>query len=242
MNIQNYIYGRFIDPVSNEWIDNYNPSVGQVYGQTPNSGKEDVEKAFQAANKAFPSWSNTSIDERSRILLKIAQLITEKQSELAAAESKDNGKPLALATAIDIPRASANFRFFANAITQFASEAHESVGMDAMNFTLRQPLGVVGCISPWNLPLYLFTWKIAPALAAGNCVVAKPSEVTPMTAFLLGEICNRAGLPKGVLNIVHGLGTTTGQAIVAHPKIKAISFTGGTQTGAHIARVAAPMF
>ena len=242
MNIQNYIYGRFVDPVSNEWIDNYNPSVGQVYGQTPNSGKEDVEKAFQAANKAFPSWSNTSIDERSRILLRIAQLITEKQSELAAAESKDNGKPLALATAIDIPRASANFRFFANAITQFASEAHESVDMNAMNFTLRQPLGVVGCISPWNLPLYLFTWKIAPALAAGNCVVAKPSEVTPMTAYLLGEICNRAGLPKGVLNIVHGLGTTTGQAIVAHPKIKAISFTGGTQTGAHIARVAAPMF
>ena len=153
MNIQNYIYGRFVDPVSNEWIDNYNPSVGQVYGQTPNSGKEDVEKAFQAANKAFPSWSNTSIDERSRILLKIAQLITEKQSELGAAESKDNGKPLALATDIDIPRASANFRFFANAITQFASEAHESVGMDAMNFTLRQPLGVVGCISPWNLPV-----------------------------------------------------------------------------------------
>ena len=173
---------------------------------------------------------------------KIAQLITEKLPELAAAEAKDNGKPLHVAKSIDIPRAAANFQFFANAITQFASEAHESVGHNAINFTLRQPIGVVGCISPWNLPLYLFTWKIAPAIAAGNCVVAKPSEITPMTAYLLGEILTEAGLPKGVLNIVHGLGTTTGQAIVAHPGIKAISFTGGTQTGAHIAKVAAPMF
>ncbi len=147
-----------------------------------------------------------------------------------------------MAKQIDIPRASSNFQFFANAITQFSSEAHESVGLNAVNFTLRQPIGVVGCISPWNLPLYLFTWKIAPAIAAGNCVVAKPSEVTPMTAYLLGEICTEAGLPKGVLNIVHGLGGSTGQAIVEHPNIKAISFTGGTTTGAHIARVAAPMF
>ena len=186
--------------------------------------------------------SETSLEERSQILSKIAQLITEKLPELAAAEAKDNGKPLHVAKSIDIPRAAANFQFFANAITQFASEAHESVGHNAINFTLRQPIGVVGCISPWNLPLYLFTWKIAPAIAAGNCVVAKPSEITPMTAYLLGEILTEAGLPKGVLNIIHGLGTTTGQAIVAHPGIKAISFTGGTQTGAHIAKVAAPMF
>jgi len=242
MNIKNYINGDFINPISNEWIDNYNPSKGEVYGQIPNSGKEDVENAYQAAKEAFQGWSNTTLDERSRILSKIAQLITEKLPELAEAESKDNGKPLELAKGVDIPRASSNFQFFANAITQFASEAHETIGLDAVNFTLRQPIGVVGCISPWNLPLYLFSWKIAPALAAGNCVVAKPSEVTPMTAYLLGEICNEAGLPKGVLNIVHGLGTTTGQAIVEHPNIKAISFTGGTKTGAHIARVAAPMF
>lgn len=242
MNIQNYINGEFQNPISEEWIDNYQPSKGEVYGQIPNSGKEDVEKAVQAAKAAFVSWSHTTLDERSKILSKIAHLITEKLPELAAAESQDNGKPLTLATSIDIPRASSNFQFFANAITQFASEAHESIGLNAMNFTLRQPIGVVGCISPWNLPLYLFTWKIAPALAAGNCVVAKPSEVTPMTAYLLGEICNEARLPKGVLNIVHGLGTTTGQAIVEHPNIKAISFTGGTKTGAHIARVAAPMF
>jgi len=182
------------------------------------------------------------LDERSRIMIRISEGIEANLDRFVEAESKDNGKPLWLAKAVDIPRASSNFRFFGNAITQFASESHESVGHDAINYTLRQPIGVVGCISPWNLPLYLFTWKIAPAIAAGNCVVAKPSEVTPMTAYLLGEICTEAGLPKGVLNIVHGLGTTTGQAIVEHPDIKAISFTGGTATGAHIARVAAPMF
>ena len=242
MKIQNYINGQFVNPIENNWMENYNPAIGEVYGHIPNSTKEDVEKALEAAEKAFPKWSNTTLEERSEILSKIADLILEKLDFLAAAESKDNGKPISLAVAIDIPRAAANFQFFANAITQFSSEAHESIGLNAMNFTLRQPIGVVGCISPWNLPLYLFTWKIAPAIAAGNCVVAKPSEVTPMTAFLLGEICTEAGLPKGVLNIVHGLGKSTGQAIVEHPNIKAISFTGGTTTGAHIARVAAPMF
>jgi aminomuconate-semialdehyde/2-hydroxymuconate-6-semialdehyde dehydrogenase len=242
MNIKNYINGEYVNPVSDSWIDNYNPSNGEIYGQIPNSINEDVENGYKAAKNAFLSWSETSLDERSKIMSKIAQLITEKLPELAAAEAKDNGKPLHVAKSIDIPRAADNFQFFANAITQFASEAHESVGYNAINFTLRQPIGVVGCISPWNLPLYLFTWKIAPAIAAGNCVVAKPSEITPMTAYLLGEILTEAGLPKGVLNIVHGLGTTTGQAIVAHPGIKAISFTGGTQTGAHIAKVAAPMF
>ena len=242
MNIKNYINGAFVDPVFGNYIDNYNPAIGEIYGQIPNSTKVDVEKAIESAEKAFAKWSNTTLDERSKILTKIADLILEKLDFLAEAESKDNGKPIVLAAQIDIPRAASNFRFFANAITQFSSEAHESVGLNAVNFTLRQPLGVVGCISPWNLPLYLFTWKIAPALAAGNCVVAKPSEITPMTAYLLGEICTEAGLPKGVLNIVHGLGTTTGQAIVEHPNIKAISFTGGTKTGAHIASVAAPMF
>ncbi len=242
MKIKNYINGEFINPISGEYIDNYNPSNGAIYSQIPNSSNEDVALAYQAAKKAFPNWSKTSLDKRSKILSKIATLIEEKLDFLATAESKDNGKPLSLAKAIDIPRASANFQFFANAITQFSSEAHESTGFNAVNITLREPIGVVGCISPWNLPLYLFTWKIAPAIAAGNCVVAKPSEVTPMTAYLLGEICSEAGLPKGVLNIVHGLGITTGQAIVSHPDIKAISFTGGTKTGAHIASIAAPMF
>jgi aminomuconate-semialdehyde/2-hydroxymuconate-6-semialdehyde dehydrogenase len=242
MNIQNFINGDYQNPLSNAWIDNYNPAKGDVYGQIPNSSKDDVNRAYESANAAFKQWSQTTLEERSRILLKISELIESNLDRLAEAESKDNGKPLWLAKAVDIPRASSNFRFFANAITQFASESHESVGQDAINYTLRQPIGVVGCISPWNLPLYLFTWKIAPAIAAGNCVVAKPSEVTPMTAYLLGEICNEAGLPKGVLNIVHGLGPTTGQAIIEHPGIKAISFTGGTSTGAHIAKTAAPMF
>jgi aminomuconate-semialdehyde/2-hydroxymuconate-6-semialdehyde dehydrogenase len=242
MNIKNYINGQFVNPIQGKYLDNFNPAIGEVYGQIPNSTKEDVEKAYEAAAIAFPKWSNTTLEERSNILSKIATLILEKLDFLAVAESKDNGKPIRLAKQVDIPRAASNFQFFANAITQFSSEAHESIGLDAVNFTLRQPIGVVGCISPWNLPLYLFTWKIAPAIAAGNCVVAKPSEITPMTAFLLGEICTEAGLPKGVLNIVHGLGTSTGQAIVEHPNIKAISFTGGTKTGAHIARVAAPMF
>ncbi len=242
IKIQNYINGKYVNPIKDQWLDNYNPSIGEVYGRIPNSDVEDVQQAYKAAKEAFPKWSNTTLEFRSNLLLKIADLILQKCDLLAEAESKDNGKPLSLSKSVDIPRASSNFQFFAHAITQFATEAHESVGLNTMNFTLRQPLGVVGCISPWNLPLYLFTWKIVPALAAGNCVVAKPSEVTPMTAYLLGDICNDAGLPKGVLNIVHGLGATTGQAIVEHPNIKAISFTGGTTTGAHIARVAAPLF
>jgi len=239
--IKNYINGKFTSPIANGWIDNYNPSNGKVYSKTPNSNNEDVERAYKAAKSAFKQWSQTGVEARSRILIKISQLLEANLQRFAEAESKDNGKPISLAKTVDIPRAASNFRFFGNAITQFASESHESIG-EAINYTLRQPIGVVGCISPWNLPLYLFTWKIAPAIAAGNCVIAKPSEVTPMTAYLLGEICNKAGLPKGVLNIVHGLGGSTGQAIVEHPEIKAISFTGGTATGAHIAKVAAPLF
>lgn len=242
MKIQNYINGQFLPPVAYGWIDNYCPANGEVYGQIPNSSKEDVDNAYIAAKSAFPSWSQTTLEERSRILIKISELLEANLQRFSEAESKDNGKPISLAKEVDIPRAASNFRFFGNAITQFASESHESVGHDAINYTLRQPIGVVGCISPWNLPLYLFTWKIAPAIAAGNCVVAKPSEITPMTAYLLGEISTEAGLPKGVLNIVHGLGSTTGQAIIEHPDIKAISFTGGTETGAHIAKTAAPMF
>ena len=241
MQIKNYINGELIAPLSKNYLDVYNPATGEIYAQVPDSDEADIDTATQAAQAALPAWSKTSIDERHRILAKIADLIEARLDTLAEAESKDNGKPLWLAKAVDIPRASSNFRFFANAITQFASESHEMTGQ-AINYTLRHPLGVVGCISPWNLPLYLFTWKIAPAIAAGNCVVAKPSEVTPMTAFLLSEICIEAGLPKGVLNIVHGQGHKAGSAMTTHPKIKAISFTGSTRVGAEIARVAAPKF
>ena len=242
IQIQNYINGVFSNPIQNEWLDNISPADGVVYGKIPNSSSEDVQVAYEAAQKAFIPWSETSIEKRSAILLKIAALIEANLDRFAAAESKDNGKPISVAKAVDIPRAASNFIFFGHAITQFFSESHETKSDKTINYTLRHPIGVVGCISPWNLPLYLLSWKIAPALAAGNCVVAKPSEVTPYTAFLLGEICNEAGLPDGVLNIVHGLGTTTGQAIVEHPHIKAISFTGGTETGKLIAKTAAPMF
>lgn len=219
----------------------YEPATGDVVAMLADSAGADVDDAVHAARAAFPHWSATPAEERSRLLLRIASLIDEHLDELAALESRDNGKPLRLARSVDIPRASKNFRFFATAILHSSSEAHQSDGA-ALNFTLRQPIGVAGCISPWNLPLYLFTWKIAPALAAGNCVVAKPSEITPMTAGRLAELCIEAGLPRGVLNIVHGTGPQVGAAITAHPDIVAISFTGGTKTGADIARVAAPMF
>ena len=242
ISIKNFINGSYRESLTKDWLEVINPSNGEIYAKLPNSNTQDVHNAYLAAEKAFNSWSKTSVDQRSLILAKIAELIEDQMEILAAAESMDNGKPISLAREVDIPRAAYNFKFFSQAVTQFYSESHEQISDKTINYTLRQPLGVVGCISPWNLPLYLFTWKIAPALAAGNCVVAKPSEVTPYTAFLLADICNKAGLPKGVLNIVHGLGKSTGQAIVEHPEIKAISFTGGSETGAHIAKTAAPMF
>lgn len=240
--IKNYINGELVEPISGDYIDNYNPAIGEIYSLIPDSGKEDIEKATNAANAAFPAWSKTSNRERYEILNRLVEEIKANFDDLAMAESIDNGKPLKLAQKVDIPRAWQNFQFFATGIMHFSSEAHEMQADNTINYTLRQPIGVVGCISPWNLPLYLFTWKIAPALAAGNCVVAKPSEVTPMTAYLLSELAIKAGLPKGVLNIVHGLGHKVGDAITRHPDIKAISFTGGTQTGATIASIAAPMF
>ncbi len=241
MRIQNYINGKFVDPINNKWIDNYEPALGEVYGEIPDSSEEDVARAVDAAEGAFDRWRKLSLNARHDYLMDISRMIDAKSDELAMAESRDNGKPVSLATNVDIPRASANFKFFASAAVQFASESHAMAG-HAINYTLRQPLGVVGCISPWNLPLYLFTWKIAPALAAGNTVVAKPSEITPMTAYLLSRICDEVGLPRGVLNIVHGLGKKAGAAIVDHPKVKAISFTGGTKTGEAIAKSAAPRF
>lgn len=238
--LTNYINGTDEAPKSGQYIDNFNPSNGEVYSLIPDSDERDVEEAYKSAEKAFESWSKTSAEKRFKILNRIAELIDEKNEELALAESIDQGKPVWLAKT-EMTRSAQNFRFFATAAMQFNSESHNMEG-HAINYTIKSPIGVVGCISPWNLPLYLFSWKIAPALATGNCVVAKPSEITPMTAYLLGEICNEAGLPKGVLNIVHGLGPKVGNAIVSHPNIKAISFTGGTATGKHIASVAAPMF
>ncbi|MEO7658627.1 MAG: aldehyde dehydrogenase [Pyrinomonadaceae bacterium] len=240
--ILNYIGGELVSPASGEYLDNFDPSTATVYSLIADSDDRDVHLAVDAAAAAFPAWSGLSAESRHDILMRLAGLIERDLESLALAESIDNGKPVSLARAVDIPRAVSNFKFYATAAMHTANESHDTVGQNAINYTLRQPLGVVGCISPWNLPLYLFTWKIAPALAAGCTVVAKPSEVTPMTAFLLSKLCIEAGLPRGVLNIVHGLGPKVGSAIVAHKDVKAISFTGGTKTGEEIARVAAPMF
>ena len=239
--IKNYINGTLQPADSTEFIENFDPSTGQVYSYIPDSDSRDVDKAVDAAQKAFPAWSVMHPQKRFRILMRIADIIEQHLDIFAEAESRDSGKPVSLSSTVDIPRSHDNFRFFATALLHYSSESHNMPGQ-AINYTLRQPLGVVGCISPWNLPLYLFSWKIAPALATGNCVVAKPSELTPMTAFLLSKACQEAGLPPGVLNIVHGLGSKAGQAIVEHNNVKAISFTGGTNTGRKIAAVAAPNF
>ena len=239
--ILNFINGELVAPNSGDYFDNTTPVTGQVYSKIPDSDSTDIDLAVSSAKKAFISWSKLSKNERYDHIMRLAYEIEEQFDELAEAESKDNGKPEWLARTVDIPRASENFRFFATASLHFDSEIHEMDGK-ALNYTLRQPVGVAGCISPWNLPLYLLTWKIAPALAAGNTVVAKPSEITPMTAFLLSKISQKANLPKGVLNIVHGYGHKAGDALSRHPDVPIISFTGGTATGEKIASVAAPMF
>jgi aminomuconate-semialdehyde/2-hydroxymuconate-6-semialdehyde dehydrogenase len=239
--LSNYIAGESAAPAGGEYLDDLEPATGTPLARVPASDAADVDRAVAAAEEAFPRWAATPAAERSRLLLRIADLIDGRLTELARAESVDTGKPLSLARALDIPRASANFRFFATAILHTRSDAHLT-DRAALNYTLRRPRGVAGLISPWNLPLYLLSWKIAPALATGNTAVAKPSELTPLTAAMLAEICREAGLPPGVLNIVHGAGADAGAALVAHPGVTTISFTGGTATGAAIASAAAPAF
>src|SRR3954466_14168037 len=239
--IRNFIDGKFTEPVGGKYLDNIEPATGKPYSLVPDSDARDVELAVTAAEKAFPSWSKIPAADRSRLLLRIADLIERDLDKLARAESIDTGKPLSLARTLDIPRAASNFRFFATAILHTESEAHVTDSV-AFNYTLRQPRGIAGLISPWNLPLYLLSWKIAPAIAVGNTAIAKPSELTPMTAYMLCEIAREAGLTKGVLNVVHGTGPNVGSAITAHPKINTISFTGGTATGRKVAETCAPLF
>ena len=239
--LTNYIDGRMTAPAAGGYLDKIDPATGQVVARVPDSDGTDVARAVAAANAAFPAWAAPPAAERSRVLLAIADGIDRRLDALARAESIDTGKPVTLARTLDIPRAAANFRFFATAILHTETETH-ATDHTALNYTLRRPRGVAGLISPWNLPLYLLSWKIAPALATGNTAVAKPSELTPTTATLLGEICQEAGLPPGVLNLIHGLGARAGMAIVEHPDVRSISFTGGTATGAVIARTAAPLF
>lgn len=240
-DVLNLINGTLQPALGGEWLENVEPATGAVYGRIARSGVDDVEAAVAAGRAAFPEWRAWSPADRRAVLHRLADKVAENAALLAEAEARDNGKPVSLAAAVDIPRAEQNLRFYASAAEQFASESH-TMGDGTVNYTLRKPLGVVGCISPWNLPLYLFTWKIAPALASGNCVVAKPSEVTPMTAYLLGTWAKEVGLPDGVLNILHGLGPEVGQAMVDHHHVRAISFTGGSSTGAAISAAAAPKF
>lgn len=220
------------------WLDVFAPATRQVHAHAADGDAHDVEAAVAAAAAAFPAWSSLRNSERAAWLEKLATALEARVDDFARAESLDGGKPIRLAREAEIPRAVANLRFFAQAAAQFSSESHH--GEAGLNYTLRQPLGVVGCISPWNLPLYLFTWKIAPALAAGNTVVAKPSEVTPLTAAMLGELCGEIDFPRGVLNIVHGTGPNVGEPLVAHPGVKAVSFTGSTRVGQRIAALAGP--
>lgn len=239
--LSHYIRGLVTPPAAGAYLDKVDPATGSVVARVPAGDARDIEQAVAAAQAAFPAWSALPASERSRVLLRLADLIDRDRDRLAQAESRDTGKPLALALRMDIPRASANFRFFATAILHTHTEAHATDDA-ALNYTLRRPRGVAGLISPWNLPLYLLSWKVAPALATGNTAVAKPSELTPTTASLLGDLSTEAGLPPGVLNIVHGTGPAAGAALVAHPAVTTISFTGGTRTGAEIARTAAPLF
>ncbi|HKO56167.1 MAG TPA: aldehyde dehydrogenase [Thermoanaerobaculia bacterium] len=239
--LANFIGGRFVPPASGSYLDDVAPACGSVIAEIPDSDERDVNAAVDAARAAFPAWSRTPVEQRSRLLLKLADLIEQNLEELAQLESRDNGKAITLARRLDIPRAVLNFRFFATAVLHQASEAHVTDAA-ALNYTLRQPLGVAGLISPWNLPLYLLSWKIAPAVASGNTCVAKPSELTPLTANRLAELSLEAGIPPGVINIVHGLGGKAGAALTKHPDVPLISFTGGTVTGAAVAASAAPLF
>ncbi|WP_313912973.1 aldehyde dehydrogenase [Tahibacter sp.] len=239
--LSNLIDGRLTAPASGRYLDVFEPATGQLHAYCPDSDAADVALAAEAAQRAFPAWSRLPAGERAQLLNRLADAIEQQQETFALAESRDSGKPLQLARSVDIPRAVSNLRFFAAAITQWSSEAH-AMEDRALNYTLRQPLGTVACISPWNLPLYLFTWKIAPALATGNCVLAKPSEVTPLTAWMLAQASIDVGFPPGVLNILLGSGAQTGQALVDAAAVKAISFTGSTRVGAQIAQSAARQF
>lgn len=237
--LEHWIDGRPVPPAGGRWLDVHDPASGRVHAQVAAGTAADVDAAVAAADAAFPHWSSLPNDARARWLERLADALEARLDAFAQAESRDAGKPVRLAREVEIPRAVANLRFFAHAATQFASESHH--GQAGLNYTLRQPLGVVGTISPWNLPLYLFTWKIAPALAAGNTVVAKPSEITPLTAVMLAELAAGIGFPRGAFNLVHGTGPDAGEALVAHPHIRAISFTGSTAVGRRIAGIAGPM-
>ena len=236
--IQNYINGKFVD--AENTIEDINPATGDIIAHIPKSSSNEVEQAVSAADLARKNWAKLSLEKRAIWLDRIADNLESKSEEIASLESLDTGKPISLARAVDASRSIANFHFFAEFARDYSDEKFEME--DAINHVVRKPVGIAGLITPWNLPLYLLSWKIAPAIVMGNTVVAKPSELTPLTANLLAEAIHEVGLPAGVVNIIHGLGSETGQAIVENPKVNIISFTGGTVTGRKVAETAAPMF
>jgi aminomuconate-semialdehyde/2-hydroxymuconate-6-semialdehyde dehydrogenase len=236
--LKNYVNGQLVPPFSGEYLENKNPATGDVYSFIPDSNTEDIERAMEAATAAFKDWSICGVKKRYRILSRIADILEQNAEAFALADSIDTGKSITQSRTLDIPKTYSNLRFFANAVTHFSSEAFTKEG-ESINYTLNQPIGVVACMTPWNSPIQFFTWKIAPALATGNCVIAKPSELAPMTIYMFSKACMEAGLPPGVLNIIHGDGEKTGRQILEHPKVKAISFTGGSKTGEAIALTAA---
>lgn len=240
-HVPNFIGGEFTPAQNDEWLDDFDPARQRKLARIPRSNANDVEAAVRAAESARSgAWGKTSFEERADLLEEVADAIEARLDEFALLESLDTGKPVGLARSVDIPRAIANFRFFAGAVRHQSTGCHSMP--NALNYTVRRPVGTFGLITPWNLPLYLLTWKTAPALAMGNCVVAKPSELTPLTASALAEVLADVGAPAGCFNLVHGLGAEVGQAIVEHPDIAGISFTGGTATGKQVGASAAPLF
>jgi len=237
--VLHFIDGAFVPSEDGRTFDNLNPATGERIGTVAEGGRAEIDKAVRAARRAFRTWSRTTAQERAAILHRIANLIEENLEELALLETTDTGKPLSLAKSLDIPRSAYNFRFFADFVKGLSTETFEMEGV-ALNYALRRPVGVAGLISPWNLPLFLLTWKVAPCLAAGNTCVIKPAELTPMTATKLAEICKQAGVPDGVVNVVHGFGPdAAGQFLTEHEDVDLISLTGETTTGKAVMRSAA---
>ncbi|XP_038626658.1 2-aminomuconic semialdehyde dehydrogenase isoform X1 [Tachyglossus aculeatus] len=236
--LENFIAGKFV-PASSH-LDSFDPSTGEVYCRVPDSGPKEVEAAVLAAKDAFPAWSSKSPQERAQILNKLADLLEQSLEDFAQAESRDQGKTITFARTVDIPRAVYNFRFFASSVLHRTAECTQMDSPSCMHYTVRTPVGIAGLISPWNLPLYLLTWKIAPAIAVGNTVIAKPSEMTSVTAWMLCKLLNKAGVPAGVVNVVFGRGPKAGEALVSHPEVPLISFTGSTLTAERIMQQSAP--
>uniref|UniRef100_A0A8C7BVI6 2-aminomuconic semialdehyde dehydrogenase n=2 Tax=Neovison vison TaxID=452646 RepID=A0A8C7BVI6_NEOVI len=238
LTLENFINGKFVP--CNSYLDSYDPSTGEVYCRVPNSGKEEIEAAVEAARAAFPGWSARSPQERSQVLHRLADLLEQSLEELAQAESRDQGKTITLARTMDIPRSVQNFRFFASSMLHHTSECTHMDHLGCLHYTVRAPVGIAGLISPWNLPLYLLTWKVAPAIATGNTVIAKPSELTSVTAWMMCKLLEKAGVPPGVVNIVFGTGPRVGEALVSHPEVPLISFTGSQPTAERITQLSAP--